>query len=443
MNISLPDYVKKALDLLKQNGYEGYIVGGCVRDALLNKTPYDWDITTTSRPDETLIVFSSYKTIKTGLKHGTVAVIIDGKSLEITTMRCDGEYTDNRHPDSVTFTNNIYSDLSRRDFTVNAMAYNEEKGLCDPFNGESDLKNKVIKSVGNPDTRFEEDALRILRGLRFSSVLNFKIDNNTSESIIRNKSLLSNIAQERKREELLKLLCGCNVKNILIDYSEVIFEIIPEISDMYKFPQNTPYHVYDVWEHTVNTVANIKPNPIYRMAMLLHDCGKPHAFYTGADGVAHFKGHQAISRNIAETVLKRLRFSKADSDRILNLIIYHDIRPSGERVDILKTASEISPELLKDLYPVFYADASAQNPDFYKDTAAKLKSSEHYLDEAVKNNFCLSFKQLDINGNDIIEAGYCNLEIKKILSWILSEVIEEKVENSKEKLIKYIKKNYS
>ena len=441
MNISLPSYVGTALSLLHGAGYEAYIVGGCVRDAFLNKTPYDWDITTSAKPQEICEVFSSFRTVETGLKHGTLTVIIEGNPLEITTMRVDGEYSDNRHPDSVSFTDNITLDLSRRDFTVNAMAYAPETGLVDPFGGVEDLKKGVIKCVGEPSRRFNEDALRILRGLRFSSVLGFSIEENTAAAIQSLCPLLQNVAAERKHVELVKLLCGKDVKRILLDFPQVIFEIIPELKPMYNFPQNTKYHIFDVWEHTAVCVENAPPETEYRVAMLLHDAGKPQAFFADADGTAHFKGHQQISYEISLEILRNLRFSKAETEKISKLVLYHDIRPTGERTDTLLTAAEIGADFMKVLYPVLAADAKAQNPEFLSGTLDRLQRSEKILDEAVENGECLSIKQLAVSGKNVAAAGYRGEQIGAVLASLVRDVIEGKVENEKGSLIEYIKAN--
>lgn len=438
MEIAIPSYVNTALSLLDKAGYEAFIVGGCVRDMFLHKTPYDWDITTSAKPEETLSVFSDFRTIETGLKHGTVTVLIEGNPLEITTMRVDGEYSDNRHPDKVEFTDNITLDLSRRDFTVNAMAYNHKTGLRDPFGGEEDLQKGIIRCVGDSHRRFTEDALRILRGLRFSSVLGFEIEEKTSAEIINLKSLLNNVAAERKRVELLKLLCGRDVKRILLSYPQVIFQIIPQLEKMYKFPQNTPYHIYDVWEHTANAVESIVPDPVYRMAMLLHDAGKPASFFADSDGTAHFKGHQKKSHEIALDVLNKLRFSKAETEKISKIVLYHDIRPTGEREDTLLTASEIGADFMKCLYPVLRADAAAQNPSFLDGTLERLEKSEKILNEAIEKNECLSIKQLAVSGKDVEKCGFKGKRIGETLQKILTDVIKGNVKNEKEEILEFI-----
>ena len=265
---------EKLIRQLNNQGYEAFIVGGCVRDYLLGLTPHDTDICTNALPEQTKKCFEAYRMFDTGIKHGTISVVCGGEVYEITTYRIDGDYSDNRHPDSVSFTRNINEDLQRRDFTVNAMAYNAEYGLVDPYGGKNDLKDKVIRCVGNPDTRFNEDALRILRALRFASVYGFSIEENTSKSIFKNADLLKNIATERVISEFLKLICGKDAVKILDAYRETIAVIIPEITVMFNFNQNNIHHSYDLWQHTLTALGTIEPNPILRMTMLLHDIGK-------------------------------------------------------------------------------------------------------------------------------------------------------------------------
>ncbi len=440
MNINMPSFVCTALDRLNSLGYEAYIVGGCVRDAFLNKTPYDWDITTSAKPQEISDAFSNYKTIDTGIKHGTVSVIIEGEILEITTMRVDGEYSDNRHPDSVSFTENINLDLARRDFTVNAMAYSPLTGVVDPFGGQKDLNDKIIRCVGEPHKRFTEDALRILRGLRFSSTLQFEIENDTANAMNELRELLDNVAAERKRVELLKLLCGADAKRILLTFPQVIFQIIPQLESMYNFQQNTVYHIYDVWGHTVAAVDNVPPQPIYRVVMLFHDMGKPRAYYCDDDGTAHFKGHQSISYEMCLEVLHNLRFSKAEIDEISKMVLHHDIRPQG-REDTLLKAARIGADLMKKLYPVFVADAKAHHPAIVPEMLNRIVESEKFLDEAMENNECLSIKQLNVNGKDVAALGFKGKQIGEVLNFLVNEIIKGNVENTKEKLVEYINKS--
>ncbi|MBQ3562784.1 MAG: tRNA nucleotidyltransferase, partial [Clostridia bacterium] len=288
---NLPHQVDFALNKLIAAGYEAFIVGGCIRDILRQKAPSDYDITTSAEPEQTKAVFEGEKIIETGLKHGTVTLLKDGMPLEITTYRIDGAYADNRRPTSVQFTKSLTEDLARRDFTINAMAFSKKTGIVDPFGGEADLQNKIIRSVGDADRRFNEDALRLMRAIRFASVLGFKIEEKTKISIFKNKNLLKNISSERIAAELVKLLCGKNAKQIIIDYFEVLEVILPEISQMKNFNQNNPHHIYPLLEHTAIAVENTPAEPPLRLAMLLHDCGKPDALTIDERGVSHFYGH--------------------------------------------------------------------------------------------------------------------------------------------------------
>lgn len=440
MNIKYPKYVDTVFRLFFESGFEAYAVGGCIRDSIMGKTPDDWDITTSSTPEETMTVFKDYKVIPTGLKHGTVTVIIDEAHLEITTMRIDGEYRDNRRPDRVEFTADIEKDLSRRDFTVNAMAYSRTGILIDPFSGIKDIESRNIRCVGNPDKRFEEDALRIIRALRFASVLDFKIDRQTDESIRRNAHLLLNVANERIRVELVKLLQGKGVERILTEYKDVIFTIIPELKATDNFPQNTPYHIYDVWRHTTKVVANVKCTPELRIAALLHDVAKPQKFYSDADGIAHFKGHPEASAQIASDVMKRLRFSNAEIASVCSIIRLHDARPDGSKNKIAKLCSEHSCNTVRQTLELMSADAAGKNPEYYEKNIQAYSIARKHLDEVEQSAICLNLSELQVNGKDIIALGFKGREIGKMLGTLLELVIDEKIENKKEILLNTAKK---
>ncbi len=442
MKIKIPYKIITALDLLNSKGFEAYVVGGCVRDAFLNKVADDWDITTSATPEETKKVFADYRVIETGIKHGTISVIIDDEMIEITTMRVDGDYTDNRHPDSVEFTRDIHKDLSRRDFTVNAMAYNPDVGLVDPFDGRGDIERKIIRCVGDPDRRFNEDALRIMRALRFASTLGFSIAPETAQSIINNKSLLSNVAKERIRVELLKLLCGARVKDILLDFSQVFFEIIPELEAMYKFPQNTPYHIYDVWEHTVVSVENVPPDPILRMTMLLHDLGKPAMHTVDDSGQSHFKRHQGVSAELSREILRTLRFSKAEQEEIYSLVLCHDLRPVGDVGQTIDLCVEYSAQFLLRLMPVFRADALAQSPAYQPETLAQINATELIIQKLLADNICLSLADLDINGNDLMSVGIKGEKIGFVLKQVLNKVSHGDISNDCDNILTYVKENF-
>lgn len=441
MKIKIPTNIMSALELLSSHGFEAYVVGGCVRDAFLSKIANDWDITTSATPEEMKKVFADYRVIETGIKHGTLSVLINDEIIEITTMRVDGDYTDNRHPDSVEFTGDIHKDLSRRDFTVNAMAYNPATGLIDPFDGRGDIERKIIRCVGDPDRRFNEDALRIMRALRFACTLDFDIAPETAQSIIKNKVLLSNVAKERIRVELLKLLCGARVKDILLRFAPVFFEIIPELEDMYNFPQNTPFHIYDVWEHTVVSVANVPADPILRMTMLLHDLGKPSMHTIDENGQSHFKMHQSVSAEISRDILKNLRFSKLEQEEIYNLVLCHDLRLLGDLKQTVDLCVEYSPEFLLRLMPVFRADALAQSPEYQHETLAQIAATEKIINKLLADNVCLSLADLKINGNDLNALGIKGKSIGDTLAFILKKVAHGEINNDRDEILTYIKEN--
>lgn len=440
MVIKCPEYISKALRLLEESGFEAFAVGGCIRDTIMAKEPDDWDMTTSSTPEETIEVFKDFRVIPTGLKHGTVTVIIDGQHMEITTMRIDGEYHDSRRPDSVEFTSDIIKDLSRRDFTVNAMAYNHKSGLIDPFGGKEDIQKGIIRCVGEPDKRFNEDALRIIRALRFASVLNFDIDSNTADSIKRNSFLLNSIANERIRVELIKLLRGRGVERILVEFKDVIFTIIPELKALDAFPQKTPYHIYDIWTHTVKAVAGVKNAPELKVAALLHDVGKPQKFYLDDKGIAHFKGHPELSAEMAVEILKRLRFSNADIDIISKIIKLHDTRPDGRKKKLIRLCSKHSVNIVKLTLELMRGDAAGKNPEHYAKDIASYEFAEKQIEEIEASALCLTLADLAVSGDDIKSLGYNGKEIGTTLNRLLELVLDEKIPNKKDILLDEAKK---
>ena len=440
MFIGYPEYVETALRLLDESGFVAFAVGGCIRDSIMGKKPDDWDITTSSTPEDTMEVFKDYRVIPTGIKHGTITVIIDGVHLEITTMRIDGEYHDSRRPDNVEFTTDIEQDLSRRDFTVNSMAYNQSSGLIDPFSGNQDIEAGIIRCVGNPDTRFNEDALRIMRALRFASVLDFTIEAETEKSIRKNAHLLANVANERIRVELIKLLRGNGVERILNEYKDVIFTIIPELKETDGFEQNTPFHLFDVWTHTTKVVANVINTAELRLAALLHDIGKPQKFYTDENGVAHFKGHPELSAQIAFDIMKRLRFSNAEISKVCDIIRLHDTRPNGSKSRITKLCSEYSCSIVRQALELMRSDTAGKNPEYYENDMLSYSIAEKQIDEIEQSDACLKISDLKVNGKEIMALGFSGREIGNILNKLLELVIAEKTENKKEALLATAKK---
>ena len=430
LTLKLPNNVDKILNMLNNAGYEAFAVGGCVRDAMLGIEPNDWDITTSAQPAEIKEVFSSYRTIDIGEAHGTIGVLIDDVVYEITTYRIDGDYADKRHPDSVSFAKTIEEDLSRRDFTVNAMAYNNEKGVVDPFNGQADLKYKALRCVGDPDTRFNEDALRILRGLRFASVYNFGIESKTAASIIRNRLLLNDISEERIASEFNKLLCGDNVKYILSRYKDVFSVFFPEIVSTFDFAQNTPHHNKTVWRHITASVSFIEPDELLRLVMFLHDVGKPLALRTDSKGIDHFKGHNHFGAVLAKNALERLKYPRKTIDDVCVLIEYHDVRFNEDKRKIKHVLNIIGKENFERLLKIQLADIKAQS--MYK-RESKLRDHElakQAFREITDNNECYSLQSLAINGSDLIHLGITDgKSIGFILDNLLDEVINETLEN--------------
>ena len=444
MTMDMPKNVDTAINLLQSAGFEAYAVGGCVRDSLLGKTPNDWDITTSAKPEDMKSVFADFHCIDTGIKHGTVTVVIDGEPLEITTFRLDGEYEDNRHPKSVTFTSDLGADLGRRDFTVNAMAYSKMTGTVDLFGGQNDLKNKIIRCVGDPDRRFNEDALRILRALRFASALDFEIEEKTAQSLLKNRALLGNISEERIAKELLKLVCGKGAKRILTDFAPVLFEILPELQPMYKNSHDNPHHCYDIYEHTLTAVESIDPEPTLRFAMLLHDCGKPAVKKFDENGVAHFYGHQRISAEISAQILARLKVSNKFRDEILFLVSNHDRWELYENTEKMpRYLSKFGLDGVLKLLKVMRADVLAQSPE-YRYRLDQIADAEEIAKNLAAQKPCLSLRELQINGRTLMDIGIPQgRKLGAVLAQLLDEVIDGVTKNTQEALTTRAREIYS
>ncbi|MBR2460302.1 MAG: HD domain-containing protein [Clostridia bacterium] len=434
MNIPMPRAVMAALNRLNDCGYEAHVVGGCVRDALRGVPPSDYDKTTSALPAETEAVFENYKLIETGLKHGTVTVLIDGEPLEITTFRVDGEYEDHRRPKEVTFTRSLAEDLARRDFTVNAMAYSPREGLTDVFGGRDDLKKGIIRAVGDPDKRFNEDALRILRAMRFASTLDFSIDTATSDSMIKNRALLADVSAERIQVELTKLIIGKGCERILTDYAVILGQIIPELTPMIGFDQRNPHHIHDVYTHTVKAVCACPCDQNLRLAALLHDIGKPSTYSVGADGVGHFYGHSEKSVELAAVVLERLRTDVRSQKEILTLIKYHDPVIQCTEASVGRWARKLGVDMLMKLLELKAADNLAQAPE----VAYRLKEYDRIREimaEMLQKNACFSLRDLAINGDDLIALGYkAGKALGNTLSCLLDAVICGELPNQRDAL---------
>jgi tRNA nucleotidyltransferase/poly(A) polymerase len=439
-NIVLPGPVETALGLLEHAGFEAWVVGGCTRDALLGGAPKDWDITTSALPAETLSVFSDFRTIETGLQHGTVAVLLDGMLLEITTYRVDGTYKDSRHPDAVTFTRSIDEDLARRDFTMNAIAYSPARGYEDLYGGASDIEAHLIRCVGDPETRFTEDALRILRALRFSSVLGFAIEEQTASAIHALKERILHVAWERISAELLQLLCGKDVYRVLQDYRDVFAVLFPELEPCFDFPQNNPWHIYDVYTHIAHSVESIAPEPALRLTMLLHDIGKPETYFTDDRGIGHFYGHPKRSAQLAEAIVHRLRLSSAMQQEVCTLVEYHDYPVEPSEPVLLRRLHKFGPATLRHLLLVKRADCLAQNPEKTGADLDKLSTIEHMLDVLLKKEPAFRVADLAISGGDLIALGMRpGPQLGAFLESILEAVMAGELPNDREALLAYVR----
>ncbi len=440
VKIDLPGPVLTALELLRADNREAHIVGGCVRDHLLARDPDDYDITTDATPKEIIKIFSGERVLETGLKHGTVTVIIDGMPMEVTTYRSEGPYSDNRRPDNVTFVNNLTEDLSRRDFTINAIAYSQEEGLSDPFGGTADLKAKLIRCVGDPEKRFSEDALRIMRAVRFSSTLGFDIEPKTRDAVFKFSHLLLNIAAERISAELTGILCGRRAGKTVMEYAEVLGVWIPEILPMIGYDQKNPYHIHELLEHTAIAVDNVPATLHLRLAALLHDIGKPSCYSEDESGFAHFYGHQEKSASAADNIMKRLRFDRLTSDKVIRLVKYHDSPIKPEDKSVRRWINKLKPDMFFDLLSMKRADINAQNPE-KKGRLEIVEELENIARRIIDRGDCLFLKDLKIDGEDLQSLGFKpGKQIGEILNTLLSNVLDGELENSKSELMKAAEK---
>lgn len=434
----IPAQALQVLQTMEENGFEAYLVGGCVRDLLRGKKPQDWDMTTSARPEQVLALFEGHA-IPTGLQHGTVTVRADGYSFEMTTFRVDGDYEDHRHPDHVTFTDSLAEDLKRRDFTVNAMAMDLRGKLTDLHDGREDLTAGVIRCVGDARKRFSEDALRILRAIRFSSALGFQLEEETEKAVHELAPLLRDVAAERIREELLKLLCGENTVRVLLRYPDVLGVFLPEILPAVGCDQRNHHHCYDVWEHIARTVGFIAPENVLRMTMLLHDLGKPDCMTLDEEGVGHFKGHADKSCEMSRDILERLRFDRDSTERILALVKWHDAPIEPTERAMRRVLNKMTLDGTRELLQVKRADNLAQAPA-YLGRQKEIDALETLLQSILDKDACFSLKQLAVNGNDLLDKGYRGKEIGQALRFLLDAVIDGKLPNEKTALLEALEK---
>ena len=443
--MELPKYVEELCGALADSGFEAYAVGGCVRDSLLGNTPHDFDLTTSALPQQMKEVFSSYTVLETGIKHGTLTVMCGGSGVEITTFRVDGKYSDHRRPDEVKFTSRLCDDLARRDFTVNAFAYSEKTGLVDLFGGISDLEKGIIRCVGEADRRFEEDALRILRGLRFAARLGFSIEQNTAKSMIKKRELLKNVSSERVFCELCGFLEGKGeaVERLLIDFREVFAAVIPELSPCFDFDQRSPYHRYDVYTHIAKTVGACPPDRKIRLAALFHDIAKPVCKTTDETGVDHFYGHPKEGAKMAHRIFRRLKFDVDTMQKVCGLVEWHDDNPNLTPAGIRKAIYRVGEERYPDLFALKRADVLSQSGYRREEKLAYIQSYQKLYEEIIEQKDCLSLKKLAVNGRDLMELGIKpGKKIGQILQKLLEEVLEEPDKNKKEYLLERVKQTY-
>ena len=442
--IKIPDNANTIINTLQNNGHSAYVVGGCVRDSLMGRIPHDWDICTSATPEQMLEIFKDFRVIETGLKHGTVTIVIDGEQYECTTYRIDGKYSDNRRPDNVTFTNDLVEDLKRRDFTINAMAYNDIEGLIDPFGGTEDINENTIQCVGSAKDRFGEDALRILRAIRFASQLDFTIELNTDWQIHQQYKSLENISVERINSEFCKIVNSDNFCVELLLYKDVFALFIPELKDMFDFPQKNPHHDYDVFGHTVHAVENCNSDDLtVRLAVFFHDFGKPHSCQDGDDGVRHFKGHGRVSADMTDVILKRLKVDNETRNNVVQLVYYHDSTFEVGKKYVKRWLNKLVEKPFRMMLDVKRADIKSQKvvcSTDKKDKIEKLDAIEKLIDEVMQENQCFTLKDLAVNGNDLIKIGYNpNKQLGETLNILLNGVINDEFENKKDSLLNIAK----
>lgn len=440
MKIQLPEKVNRIITTLQKHGFEAYAVGGCVRDSFLGRVPGDWDITTSAAPEETKSLFA--RTFDTGIEHGTITVLLNGEGFEVTTYRIDGKYEDNRHPSKVQFTRSLSEDLLRRDFTINAMAYNEQDGLVDLFHGMEDLKKGVIRCVGNAEARFSEDALRILRAIRFSAQLGFEIEKETRQAIRKLAPNLSYISAERIQTELVKLLVSDHPDYLRTAWETGLTrEFLPEFDACMETEQNTPHHCYTVGEHILKSLTEIENDRLLRITMLLHDIAKPVVKKTDENGRDHFKTHGPAGEKLAGKILRRLKFDNATIRNTCRLIRYHDLRPTPAAEDVRRSMNLIGEDLFPLYLKVQKADLLAQSTYRREEKLARLGGVTEIYQGILERGECTSLKTLAVSGKDLINAGHpAGPELGDLLERLLDCVLKDPSLNTKEKLLETAEK---
>jgi tRNA nucleotidyltransferase (CCA-adding enzyme) len=435
MKITLPSNAKMILDTMHKAGFEAYVVGGCVRDALLGREPGDWDITTNALPQDIKKLFK--RTIDTGIQHGTVTVMVGKEGYEVTTYRIDGKYEDSRHPSEVTFTKSLTEDMKRRDFTINAMAYSEEEGIIDRFGGMEDLENKLIRCVGDPMERFSEDALRIMRAVRFSAQLDYKIEEETQEAIKKLAPTLEKISAERIQTELVKLLVSPHPERIRDAYElGVTAVILPELDKCMVTPQYNPHHVFTVGEHIIQTLTYVPNDKVLRLTMLMHDLAKPETMTVDEIGIGHFYGHAQKGADMARGIFKRLKFDRETMDLVCKLVLYHDDRFPPTEKNVRRAMNRVGVKELELLFDVRYADTMAQSSLKRKENLDGIEEARRVYKHILEEQQCVTIKELAVNGSDLIALGISpGKKLGEILNAMLEDVLEEPDHNNREYLL--------
>lgn len=438
MRIELPQKVIDIITKLKEAGFEAYAVGGCVRDSILGRKPDDWDITTSALPSQVKELFP--RTVDTGIAHGTVTVLQQGEGFEVTTYRIDGAYTDSRHPEQVTFTASLAEDLKRRDFTINAMAYNEEEGLVDIFHGISDIERRLIRCVGGPAERFSEDALRMMRAVRFAAQLGYEIEDGTCTAIKQLAPALKHISAERIQTELVKLLLSPHPDYIRLAYElGVTQEVLPEFDEMMSTPQHNPHHCYDVGGHTICALRHIRAEKALRLAVLLHDVGKIRTRTTDSEGIDHFYRHPQAGEAMAREILRRMKFDNHTTDLVCRLVKYHDVLIIPEEAAMRRALNKIGEETLALLFEIKRADAMAQNQEMREEKLAAIERLKEICTQVLEKQQCVSIKTLAVSGKDLIAAGVApGPGMGQMLDQMLQLVLQQPECNEKSYLLSKI-----
>ena len=446
IEINLPEDVQEIMSVIREYVATSYVVGGCVRDSIIGRKPHDWDICTPALACELLVEFEEkgYRVIPTGLQHGTITVHLNGNNYEITTFRRDGEYSDGRHPDTVEFTSDLIYDLERRDFTINAMAYNSEEGLVDPYCGYEDIQDRRIRCVGNPDDRFREDGLRILRALRFSVQLGFKIELLTKRAMIDNRSLLNKISFERISAEFVKIIESSSshrARMQLLEFEDVLAEFIPELKSTFEFKQNNPYHCYPVYAHILTVLKEcVDADIITKLAAFFHDIGKPHCYQDDDNGIRHFKGHGKVSAEMTDDIMRRLKFDNDTREKVVQLVYYHDATFEVGKKYVRRWLNKIGIDQFKRLLVLRRADIMGQTKYYREERIQKLDAVKVCLEEVLKEKPAFSIKDLEIDGKDVMKYMLMDEcpEVGYWLKHILKQVIDGHLQNNREDLIYYM-----